>query len=116
MVYPALQSQVSEEELTAHFTLNLEKLELVRRFPKENLGSSFAILIKTYQSFDYPPHPKNNVSGVVIDRISDQKGLSPDLFRDCPQRDRLWHLHRSMVQDHTEFHHMESKDYSELLE
>ncbi|MEI7449942.1 MAG: Tn3 family transposase [Desulfomonile sp.] len=111
-----MRPQVSEDDLIAHFTLDLEEQEIVRRIRRENLRLGFAVLLKTFLFLGYPPRRKSDVPGVVIDRMSDQIGLFPDLFKEYPWRDRLWHLHLSIIRDHTGFRHLESKDYSDLSE
>lgn len=116
MVYPILRHQVSEDDLIAHFTLDLEEQEIVRRIRRENLRLGFAVLLKTFLFLGYPPRRKSDVPKVVIDRISDQLGLLSDLFKEYPWRDRLWHHHLSIIRGHLGFRYLESKDYSDLSE
>ena len=72
MAYPILRSQISEDDLIAHFTLDLEEQELVRRIRKESFRLGFAVLLKSFLFLGYPPRRKSDIPGVVIDRVSNQ--------------------------------------------
>lgn len=116
MTYPVLRSQMSEDDLIAHFTLDLGDWESIKRIRNESSRLGFAVLLKTFRFLGYPPYHKGHVPRVVIEKIADQVGLSPALFRQYHWKDRLWDLHLSMIREHTGCRPSESKDYPDLIE
>lgn len=115
MVYPTLRPDMSEDDLIAHFTLDLEDHELAKRIRKDTSRLGFVVLLKTFRFLGYFPRRKSDIPRVVVERIGGQMGLDPDLFREYPWKDRLWDLHLSIIRDHTGFRPFESsRDYTGL--
>jgi hypothetical protein len=115
MTYPVLRSQMSEDDLIAHFTLDLGDWESIKRIRSESSRLGFAVLLKTFRFLGYPPYHKGHIPRVVIEKIADQVGLPPALFGQYHWKDRLWDLHLSMIREHTGCRPSESKDYPDLM-
>lgn len=116
MVYPRFHLYLHQDELIEHFTVNSEDRHIFDRVRTDENRLGLVVLLKAFRFLGYPPHQKEDIPDIVVERISLQIGLDPLLFQNYSWKDRLWRYHISVIREHTGFRPFESHDHAPLAE
>ena len=82
MSYPKILFHLQKDVLTEIFSLTLEDTRLIERIRSDKNILGFSVLLKSFQHLGYPPPGKNQIPIEVVEQITSQLELSPELFQE----------------------------------
>ena len=108
-----MKREWSEEELSEHWSLLDEELELIaQRSGATRLG--FAVLLKFFQNNSYFPESHSEISQLIVEYIAVQIGIPASKWESYDLNERTSRRHRSAIRSYFGFREFIPSDYRQI--